>query len=156
MKRLFTCAFIFIGGLSLLLGCTKNGAIPVPNNTMSAQIGTIQFNSTGNDVKVWTAANLLDTLKTAFFISATMDVGSNVLSYVQIVILDYDNTNPVGTYSVSSSEAIGVYNAGLSGEDFFIDGSVVITESGSIISGTFHGTTQSGIIISNGTFSVEF
>lgn len=156
MKRFFTYIIILIGSSGFLLGCTKKGVpVPIPNNAMSAQIGTIKFNSTGNDISVVIAANPLDTSKTALYITGIMDVGRSALSYISIGVLDYDKSNGIGTYNVSSSEADGIYDPGLGVQDFFKDGSVVITASGNTITGTFQSTTQSGVIISNGTFSVE-
>jgi hypothetical protein len=156
MKRFFLYVFLLIGSSGFLQGCTKKAVpVPIPNNTMSAQIGTIKFNSTGNDISVVIAANPLDTSKTALYITGLMDVGSSALSYISIGVLDYDKSNGIGTYNVSSSDADGIYDPGSGLEDYFIDGYVVVTASGSTISGTFQSITQSGSIISNGTFSVE-
>lgn len=149
MKKLLTYAFLLIGCSVFLWGCPSH-SVTTPDNTLSAQIGTVQFSSTGSNVVVDISANPLDDSKTELTITGAM--GN---SYIAIAIPEYDKNNGAGTYQFSSSDAIGGYNTGSGSDDPITSGSVIITSSGSNIAGTFTGTTQSGTTISSGSFSVH-
>ncbi len=144
---------LLIGYLAFMPGCSRQDTA-VPANTMHAQVDSMQFNSSGRDVLVYLSFNPVDSTKTELEISGGTGNPSN-LTFLLILIPDYDKSNGRGTYIFDSSEASGLYSPGSGVEDFFVNGSVIITAAGSKITGTFTATTQSGINVTNGDFSVQ-
>jgi hypothetical protein len=153
MTRRFPAALLLLICIVLLTRCSP-GDIVMPLNTMHAKVDLAEFNSVGNDVKVAFPTNSFDTTKTELVISGTTG-NPNDLTFLLIQIFDFDKSNGIGTYVFDSSHATGLYSPGSGTEDFFVNGSVVITTSGSTIAGTFTGTTQSGIKVTSGDFSVQ-
>lgn len=152
MKSYF--AYVFMIACSMIINsCYKHDAVE-PNNTMTAQVDSLQFNSKGIDVAVAFPLNPSDSTKTELVISGAAGNPSN-LALLIIQILNYDKNHATGNYDFDSSEAIGLYSPGSGIEDFFANGSVVITASGSTITGTFSGTTESGVKVTDGRFSVK-
>jgi hypothetical protein len=151
MKSLFAKILMFIGYLVFMAGCSHNDTA-VPANTMHAQVDSMQFNSSGTDVKAGFPINQ-DSTKTELVVTGTTGNPSN-LTFLLIQILDYDKNNGSGTYAFDSSEATGLYSPGSGVQDFFVNGSVIIAASANTITGTFTATTQSGIKVTNGSFSV--
>ncbi len=142
MKKILRSAlFVFCASLFMFGWCKKDNST-TPNNSLTAQIGSSQFSSSGNSVNV----NI-----TGSELTITGESGGTVLT---VAVANY--TNAAGTFHFDNGEALGGYaDSGTSGDDVFVSGTVVITQAGSTIAGTFSGTTQGGTTISNGSFSVQ-
>ena len=141
MKKIFrSVLFVLCASLFMFGWCKKHSSHP-NNNVMTATIGTAQFNSKGGDVNV----NI-----TGPELTITGESGNQVLT---IAVANYTGN---GTYHFNNGEALGGYdNGGGTGDDAITSGTVVITQSGSTIAGTFSCATQGGTSISNGSFSVQ-
>lgn len=146
MKKLIQPALFLIGFSVLVLSCNSKSS-STPNNSLSAQIGTNAFNATGGSVVVDIEANPADSSQTE--LSITGQSGNQVLS---IALADY-HEGTTGTFSFSSGDALGGY-ADNTTSDAIVSGSLVLTQAGSTIAGTFSGTTLAGTSITSGTFSV--
>jgi hypothetical protein len=152
MKYFFNRILVCTGFSAFLLQCSHDNAF-VPANTMHAQVNLMEFNSSGRDIVVAFPVNPSDSSKTELVISGATGNPSNQ-KFLLIQIFDYDKNNGSGTYVFDSLKATGLYSPGSGIEDFFVSGSVIITASGNTIAGTFAATTQSGISITKGDFSV--
>ena len=142
MKTIFRSALFALCASLFVFGWCKKDKTTAPNNSLTAQIGSSQFSSTGNDVNV----NITGPELTITGVS-----GNQVLT---IAVANY--TGATGTFHFDNSEALGGYdNGGGVGDDVIVTGAVVITQAGGTIAGTFSGTTQGGTTISNGSFSVQ-
>ena len=142
MQKIFKSAlFVLCASLFMFGWCKKDKTTP-PNNSLTAQIGSSQFNSSGNDVNV----NLTGSELTITGVS-----GDEVLT---VAVANY--TNATGTFHFDNGEALGGYaSSGTSGDDVIVSGTLTITQVGGTIAGTFSGTTQGGTSVSNGSFSVQ-
>ena len=142
MKKIFKSALFVLCASLFMFGWCKKDKANTPNNSLTAQIGSSQFSSSGNDVNV----NI-----TGSDLTISGESGSEVLT---IAVANY--TNATGTFHFDNGEALGGYaSSGTSGDDVIISGTIVITQAGGTIAGTFSGTTQGGTTVSGGSFSVQ-
>src|SRR6266513_2841345 len=148
MQKLMYSTLLMAGLCVLFTNCTKKDAQNAVN-TMSATIGSVDFKASGGGVVAQTDPSPSLPGKTELTITASM--GNQLLT---IAIPDYDETNALHSYSFDNSEAIGGYNEGSGGaDDIILSGTINITVSGGVISGTFDGTTNQNVLITNGTFT---
>ncbi len=132
----------------LMFGCSKSNKNDKPADVISATVGTTSFSANGNDVQGLIDKNPADNTKNE--LSITGQSGNNVLT-----VAVYDYKASTGSFNFSTGTALGGYSIG-SGDDPIVSGTITLTTvNSSLIEGTFNGTTQGGIAITNGSFSLH-
>jgi hypothetical protein len=154
MKKITFYFALFLAFITIISSCTKEQQAAIAG-TMEADVsGGTHYKATDVNGQVGASPNLPG--KTQLTISSSM--GSRTLT---VAVVDYDENNPLGTYNFSGNvkKAIGGYNTGSGGgDDIIINGTLQITTTaaGHLTQGSFTGTTQRGIQLTTGIFSVTY
>ena len=159
----FTIAFVLL--LSMLVSCTKKET-NAQYAYVAATIGTSQFSSSGTSVNVGEDPTPAQGGTIGGQEQVTITAESNASTGTDkdyLVIAFGYNPEDIKSYSVQNREAICAYHqSGSNGDDIALTGTVTITDNGVLdgalgkhLNGTFNFTTQKGINVSNGTFSVQ-
>jgi len=159
----FTIAFVFL--LSMLVSCTKKET-NAQSATVTATIGTTQFTSSGTNVDVGEDPTPAQggTIGGQEQVTITSESNASTGTDKDYLVITFGyNPGDIKSYSVQNREAICAYHkSGSNGDDIALTGTVTITDNqgvdgslGKHLHGTFNFTTQKGINVSNGTFSVQ-
>lgn len=149
--------------LSLLVGnCTKDKA-NAESAYVKATIGTIAFYSSTDKVNVGEDANPQGGTTGGteqVTITAESEASTGTDKDYLVIAFGY-KAGDIKTYSIQQKEAISAYHKSGSGDDIAQTGTVTITDNkvsdfslGRYLHGTFDITTQKGVHVSNGTFTV--